>query len=190
MPVTELDARTALVLIDLQRAVVSLPLAHPVETVVANAVRLAEAFRARQAPVVLVTVSFAADGADALQPRTDQTVPRWVMPPEGAQIVPELGPQAGDILITKRQWGAFYGTDLDLQLRRRGVTGIVLGGIATSIGVESTARAAFEHGYNQTFALDAMTDRDLQAHEHVVARIFPRLGQQDSTDAILACWQG
>ena len=45
---------------------------------------------------------------------------------------------AGDIVITKRQWGAFHGTELDLQLRRRGIRGIVLGGIATNFGVEFT----------------------------------------------------
>ncbi|MBI0384557.1 isochorismatase family protein, partial [Streptomyces albiflaviniger] len=91
----------------------------------------------------------------------------------------------GDIVVTKHTWGAFHGTDLDLQLRRRGATQVVLGGIATSIGVESTARAAYAHGYHVTLATDAMTDMDADAHRNSVEKIFPRLGETDSTDAII-----
>src|SRR5271163_2410393 len=103
-----------------------------------------------------------------------------------ADIVPELDPQASDVRVTKMQWGAFYGTALDLQLRRRGVTQIVLCGIATSIGVESTARDAYERGYNVTLAVDAMTDMKAEAHDNSLARIFPRLGETGTTDAVLA----
>jgi len=87
--------------------------------------------------------------------------------------------------VTKRNWGAFYGTDLDLQLRRRGVTQVVLAGIATSIGVESTARAAHEHGYQVTLATDAMTDLDPEAHRNSIERIFPRLGERGTTDEVI-----
>ena len=106
--------------------------------------------------------------------------------PEFVQLVPELEPKPGDILITKRQWSAFYGTELDLQLRRRKVTGIVLAGVATSIGVDTTARGAHERAYNVTFASDAMTDIDPAAHEFAMKKIFPRIGEVDSTDALLA----
>jgi len=89
-----------------------------------------------------------------------------------------------DVVITKRQPGAFHGTDLDLQLRRRGSTGIVLCGVATSLGVESTARAAYDHGYNVTFAVDAMTDFNPAAHQHSVEVVFPRFGEVDTTERI------
>jgi nicotinamidase-related amidase len=107
-------------------------------------------------------------------------------PPEGWDvIVDDLAGHPEDILVTKRSWGAFYGTDLDLQLRRRGITQIVLGGLATSIGVESTARAAHEHGYHVTLVTDAMSDLDADAHRNSIEKIFPRLGETATTAEIL-----
>src|SRR6202012_2579460 len=105
--------------------------------------------------------------------------------PEFFQLLPELGPKPGDILVMKRQPSAFYGTELDLQLRRRGVTGIVLTGVSTSVGVDSTARAAAERAYNITFASDAITDVDAAAHEFCTTKIFPRLGEVDDSGAIV-----
>jgi nicotinamidase-related amidase len=183
---TELDPRTALVLIDLQKGIMGLPTVHSTADIVANAARLAAAFRARNLPVVLVNVAFSPDRADMLKPRADVVPPVRTLTPDFSELVPELSAQPTDIRITKRQWGAFYGTDLDLQLRRRGVTGIVLGGIATSIGVESTARAAFEHGYNLTFAADAMTDMKEFSHRNSIEHIFPRIGQVRTTAEIIA----
>lgn len=186
MPVSELDPRTALIVIDLQRGVVGLPTVHPVAGVVANAARLADAFRASDQPVVLVNV-FIRPGVDALQPRADLKPPPRTISPEFAELVPEMRADPNrDILITKRQWGAFFGTELDLQLRRRKITGIVLCGIATSIGVESTARAAYELGYNQSFAADAMTDLAEDAHDVSLKRIMARIGEVGSTDDIIA----
>ncbi|MEU4142507.1 hydrolase [Streptomyces parvulus] len=185
MAVTTLDPRTALVVIDLQAGIVAAPVRpHTSADVVARSVELADAFRARDLPVVLVRVSFAADGADAVPGRTEAGAggPR----PEGWDVVvDELSGHPGDIRITKRNWGAFHGTGLDVQLRRRGVTQIVLTGIATSIGVESTARAAHEHGYHVTLATDAMTDMDADAHRNSVERIFPRLGETGTTAEVL-----
>jgi nicotinamidase-related amidase len=187
MTVTTLDPRTALVVIDLQGGVVANPAVapHPAADVVARTASLAAAFRSRGLPVVLVRVSFRPDGSDAAPGRIEGG-PRPRPRPEGWDvIVPEItGP--GDIVVTKRNWGAFYGTDLDLQLRRRGVTQIVLTGIATSIGVESTARAAYEHGYHVTLAVDAMTDLHCDAHRNSLQRIFPRLGETGTTPEILA----
>jgi nicotinamidase-related amidase len=184
MPATALDPKTALVVIDLQKGVTQAPLVHLIRDIVANTARIAEAFRRAGLPVVLVNVSFSADGADFPRTRTD--VSRSIaLPPDFAELVPELGAQPNDIRITKRQPNAFYGTDLDLQLRRRHVTGIVLTGVATSSGVDGTARAAQERAYNVTFASDAISDRDAEAHEFVMTKIFPRLGEVDTTDAIL-----
>ena len=97
----------------------------------------------------------------------------------------ELDPQPGDLLVTKQPWGAFHGTPLDSLLHDRGVTQIVLTGVATSAGVESTARSAHEHGYHVVLATDAMTDRDPEVHRHSVERIFPRIGETATTAEIL-----
>jgi nicotinamidase-related amidase len=133
-----------------------------------------------------VSVTFSVDGGERLRSRTEAPARSIPMGPDFGEVVPELGPKAGDILITKRQGNAFYGTELDLQLRRRGVTGIVLTGVSTSNGVDATARAAHEAAYNVTFASDAITDVDPEAHGFVMKKIFPRLGEIDSTDALLA----
>ena len=186
MPATALDPKTALVVIDLQNALVKYPTVHPMSGVVANAARLADAFRRANLPVVLVTVAFAPDGADRVQTRTE--VPQRASPgdPDAWRVVAELGPKPGDLLVTKHQWSAFYGTDLDLQLRRRHVTGIVFAGVATSVGVDTTARAAHERAYNLTFASDAMSDVDAAAHEFSMKKVFPRIGEIDTSDAIVA----
>jgi nicotinamidase-related amidase len=108
------------------------------------------------------------------------------LPPDWSEFIPELDRQPGDVVILKRQWGAFYGTDLNLQLRRRGLTTIVICGISTEFGVESTARDAYEHGYEMIFAQDAMTGQTAESHANSVERIFPRLGRVRSTDEIIA----
>jgi nicotinamidase-related amidase len=108
------------------------------------------------------------------------------VPPDFSQIVPELGPLEGDLVVTKRQWGAFYGTELDLELRRRGIRTIVLGGIATNFGVESTARDAYERGYELVFAEDAMAGPTAEAHQFAVTTIFPRIGLVRSSAEVLA----
>ena len=182
-------SKTALVVIDLQKGIVGMP-AMPRSSleVVARAAKLAAAMRAALGTVVLVRVTPSPDGKDALKPITDNPATSAVgaPPPDWADIVPELGPAANDILITKRQWGAFYGTELDLQLRRRGVDTIILCGISTNIGVESTARDAFERGYQQVFVEDAMAAREAEDHRHTVNTLFPRIGRIRSTDDVLA----
>lgn len=182
MSATTLDPRTALVVIDLQRGIVAMPTApHPADEVVTRSAQLAAAFRKAGLPVVLVNVTALAPG------RTDGGPAATPSFPEGwAELVGELDRQPSDITVSKQQWGAFYGTGLDMELRRRGVTQIVLCGISTSIGVESTARDAYEYGYNVTVATDAVTDSDAAAHERAVGTIFPRLGETGSTADILA----
>ncbi|MEU7380386.1 hydrolase [Streptomyces sp. NPDC042207] len=186
MALTALDPRTALVVIDLQAGIAAAPTQpYSGPEVISRSVELADAFRARNLPVVLVRVSFAPDFADMPPGRTEATRSGGARPEGWDVIVPELAGHAGDVTVTKHNWGAFHGTDLDVQLRRRGVTQIVLTGIATSIGVESTARAAHEHGYHVTLATDAMSDMDAEAHRGSVERIFPRLGETGTTAEIL-----
>lgn len=179
-------AKTALVVIDLQKGIVERQTApYTAEAVIRNAAALAEAFRKNEMPVFLVRVTPSPDGKDALRPITDVTMPAQIPPPGWADIVPEMGPKAGDFIITKHQWGAFYGTELDLEFRRRGMTTIVLCGIATNIGVESTARFAYEYGYQQVFAEDAMSALSAEEHEFAIAKTFPRIGLVRKTDEIL-----
>lgn len=180
MPITTLDPTTALVVIDLQRGIVGRTTVHPVADIIANAARLARAFRHRNLPVVLVNVAGRAPG------RIEAPMPPFAPPAGSTELVPELEVQASDILITKYTWGAFHATALDLQLRRRGVTQLVLCGISTSIGVETTARAGFEHGYHLTLVTDAMTDTVAELHHSSVARVFPRLGETGTTADVLA----
>jgi nicotinamidase-related amidase len=182
--------RTAIVVIDMQKGILTrLGAPHPQTAVVANCARLLAAARAAGAQPVLVHVGGSPDGADRLKPVADQA---WrttgPLPPDWSELIPELDCQPADIVILKRQWGAFYGTDLDLQLRRRSLTAIVLCGIATEFGVESTARDAFERGYELIFAEDAMTGTNAESHLNSVERIFPRMGRVRATDEIVAAF--
>jgi nicotinamidase-related amidase len=185
MPIQILDARTALVLIDLQKGITAMPTVHSAEGVIEQAAAMARAFRARELPVVRVRVAFSADGGDVIRSRVDAPPPAITRGPDWAELREEIGTGPHDIIITKRQWDAFFGTELDLQLRRRKMTGIVLAGISTSIGVESTARHGRELGYEIAIASDAVTDTVQAAHENSLQRIFPRLGQIDTTAAII-----
>jgi nicotinamidase-related amidase len=179
-------SKTALVVIDLQTGITSIPTEpYPVKFVVDNSVRLISAAREKGVPVFLVHVSPSPDLKDALHPVSETSFPSRGYNPGWSDYIPELDLQPEDFLITKHQWGAFYGTELDLQLRRRGIDTIILCGIATNFGVESTARFAFEYGFNQIFVRDAMAARSREEHEHPLKYIFPRLGLIRDTDEIL-----
>jgi nicotinamidase-related amidase len=184
MPLSQLDNTAALMVIDLQKGIVGLPTVHPIGDIVDRSARLARAFRARGLPVVLVNVTGAAPG------RTDAGRPAFALPPDWTELVPELEPQPDDLIVSKQRWGAFIGTSLDEELRRRGVTQVFLTGVATSAGVESTARSAYDHGYNVVLVADAISDRDADAHRHGVEKIFPRLGETDTTANVLTRLNG
>ncbi len=179
MTATSLDPKTALVVIDLQNGIVALPTVHPAGEIVARTRELLAAFRGAGLPVVLVTVTGGAPG------RVEVPGGGRDRPADWSTLVPELDQQPTDHTVVKHTWGAFTGTDLDEYLRGAGVTQIVLAGIATSLGVESTARAAHERGYNVTLAVDAMTDVNMGAHTNAVMHIFPRLGETASTQDII-----
>lgn len=180
MALDSIPQDVALVLIDLQRGITSLPTQPPAEEVVAKAAKLADAFRAKQLPVVLVRVQPLSAGA----PPTDVQPPPMKVDETFAQLRPELG--APDVDIVKPAWDAFVGTGLDLQLRRRRVKTLVLGGIRTAIGVESTARTAFILGYATLFLTDVMADVDASLHDRALNAIFPRLGRRTTSDEVLS----
>ncbi len=176
---------SALVVIDLQKGVTGRDASpHSTSSVVKNSARLAARFREKHMPVFLVRVDF--KGALPLSVVTDTTFLQGDRPADWSEFVPELGVSGSDIVITKRQWGAFYGTDLEQQLRRRKIETIVLCGIATTYGVESTARFAYEYGFNQIFVEDAMTDLSQEAHRVSVDLVLKRMGRVRSTEGVLA----
>ena len=180
-------ASTALILIDLQKGIAAYQLApYSFEAVLAKGKELARRFRVAKAPVVLVNVAFAPDLSDALKAPVERPLgkaPAGGFPEDWSELADGLA-EASDLKVTKRQWGAFYGTDLDLQLRRRGVSTVVIGGIATNMGVESTARAAHEHGYAVVLAEDAATTFAAEMHVFAFEHIFPHLGRVAKADEI------
>ena len=179
MSLTTLDAKTALIVIDLQKGIVALPPAELSAPVIKQACVLVAAFRSHNLPVVLVNVNGGAPG------RTEQSRGQRAHEPGWDELIPELNQQPTDHQVTKRTWGAFAHTELDAYLRDRGVTQVVIAGVATSIGVESTARQAYELGYNVTLAIDAMADLSPDTHLNSITRIFPKLGETGSTQDII-----
>jgi nicotinamidase-related amidase len=178
MAVTIIDPKVALILVDLQKGIVGLSTAHPVGPIIERAALLASAFRHRRLPVVLVNVKGGAPG------RAEQQR-RGTFPPDFSELIPELQQNAEDHVVTKHTWGAFTDTDLGEHLKSLGVTQVVIAGVATSIGVESTARQAHERGLNVVLAIDAMTDLSIESHENSLARIFPRLGETGTAASII-----
>jgi nicotinamidase-related amidase len=178
MPLTQIDSVAALVVIDMQKGVVALPTVHPVSEITERVARLAHAFREHRLPVVLVNVAGGAPG------RVDAKF-NFSPPADWTDLVPELGKQPGDYMVTKLQIGAFYGTALEQILRRSGATQVFLAGVATSMGVEATARNAYDHGYNVGLVVDAMTDLNSDAHRHSIERVFPRIGETATTHDVL-----
>jgi nicotinamidase-related amidase len=184
MALTTLDPKTALIVVDLQKGIAGSPLTHPIRDVVERARSLAAAFRRHGLPVVLVNVAGGAPGRTERPPRID------VLPEGWTDLIPELDQQPSDIVVTKRTWGAFASTDLEVRLKALGVTQIVVTGVATGTGVEATARQAYDQGFNVTLAIDAMTDVRVQAHDYSVANVFPRLGETGTTQDIIDLLEG
>jgi nicotinamidase-related amidase len=179
MALTTLDSKTALIVVDLQKGICSFPTARPANDVAKHASALIQAFRIHHLPIVLVNVTGRAPG------RTEQTRANSSFSADFADFLPELDQQPHDHVVTKKAWGAFTHTDLDAHLKSLGTTQVVILGIATSVGVESTARQAYEHGYNVTLAIDAMTDMSEEAHQYATTKIFPKLGETGTTQEII-----
>jgi nicotinamidase-related amidase len=181
MPLTTLDPNTALIVIDLQKGIVNGNFIHPIGEVVDRTRALIDVFHAKGLPVVLVNVAGRAPGRTEQGPRSSQAFAEgWT------DLLPQLDRQPSDIVVTKRSWGAFATTELERLLKERGVTQVVVAGVATSVGVEATARQAYEQGFNVTLALDAMTDFREEAHQYSIRNVFPRVGETGSAAEITA----
>jgi nicotinamidase-related amidase len=178
--------KTAIVVIDLQKGIASIPTEpYSSKVVIENTAKILKEFRKNSMPVFLINVTPSKDMKDALRPISETSFSMSNYDSSWSEFVPDLDIQPTDFRITKHQWGAFYGTELDLQLRRRKIETIVLCGIATNFGVESTARFAYEFGFNQIFVEDAMAARSKDEHNFPVKYIFPRLGLIRSTDQVI-----
>ena len=180
MALTTLDPDTALLVVDLQKGVIGSPVIHPIAEVVERTRALINIFRARWLPVVLINVAGGAPGHTEQPPRLRSPLPEGF-----TDFISELGQRPDDIVVTKRTWGAFASTGLEARLKALGVTQVVVVGVATGTGVESTARQAYEAGFNVTLAVDAMTDTRPEAHAWSLRNVFPRLGETGSTDEII-----
>jgi len=177
-------ATTALILIDLQHGIVGMQTSpHPASSVLEKAASLAATFRKNSSPVIYVRV----DLANMLQIPADRSHrdPKNPPPAIASELVPASGVQPGDVVITKRHWSAFSGTDLEVMLKKSGRKTLVIGGIATNFGVESTARAAAGLGFGVVFVEDATTSIDAQAHEFAFNTIFPLLGRVRKTPEVI-----
>jgi nicotinamidase-related amidase len=181
--ITAIDKNTALILIDLQNSVIGLPVVHPIDEILDNANKLIAAFREKNLPIIIVNVK--PKDAAWIKSRKEVKMPPHSDDENLYKITDRLGTSSDDIFITKHTWNAFFETSLNDELRDRDITGIVFGGVSTSIGVEGTARAASELGYNISFAIDAITDRTKEAHERSVQFIYPRLGEIGNTQEII-----
>lgn len=179
MTISTLDTKTALVVIDLQKGIVGMPTAHPMDGIIRNSVALVEAFRARKLPVVLVNVDGQPPG------RTERSFSLDKMPAGWTELIPQLNRQPSDHLVTKKTRGAFTNTDLEQYLKANAVTQVVIIGVSTSAGVESTARHAHELGFNVAVVTDAMTDTESDAHHNSVTRIFPKMSETGTTQQLL-----
>jgi nicotinamidase-related amidase len=175
--ITAIDKNTALVLIDLQKGIVKMDVVHPIKDVLQKSALLVDAFHKANLPVVGVNVIPTPANLRNENPVAKNVASSMAAMEGFADIVEDIKTLPTDIFVTKRTWNAFYNTPLHEELKKRNITGIVLAGIATSIGVEGTARAAHELGYNISFATDAMTDRMAEAHKHSMQIIFPRIGE-------------
>jgi nicotinamidase-related amidase len=184
MPYTALDPNTALIVVDLQKGIVDSRVIPSLGPVIERSCALLHVFRKHGLPVVLVNVAGVAPG------RTERPRPNITQTEGWTDFIAELDPQPSDIVITKRTWGAFTHTTLEAQLNALGVTQVVITGVATGTGVESTARQAYELGFNVSLVLDAMTDARAEAHNYSIKNVLPRLGEtgiaQDIIDLLSA----
>lgn len=180
MPISTIDPQAALIVVDLQQGTVGNPTVHPIEGIVDRAADLVAAFRRHGRPVVLANVDGTPPG------RNDLGRPASVWPESMTELIAALDQQPADLTVTRRAWSAFAGTDLEGKLVALGVTQIVIAGVATSFGVESTARHGYDHGFNVVVAIDAVTDMRPEAHENSVTRVFPILGETGTSAEIVA----
>ena len=188
----ELDpARSALIVVDLQNFTIAMDtVPTAARDVLANAVRLAEACRQAGILVVLVRVGHDLNKMPHPSPKTDAGFSVFQAGPGAKELAPALGPEPGDVIVDKYNWGAFHGTNLDAHLRRRGIQTLLMTGLVTNIGVDTTMREAQAHGYDQVLVSDAVAAMSLEEHDHMLKYVAPRLSRVRTTGEVLAAIEG
>lgn len=177
--------KTALLIIDLQKGILEMPTQpHSTQEILKNAHKLVSTFRQQDAFIAFIRVQFH-DGKDKLHPNAMKELPGKDAAPEFSQFAELLDLTDSDYIVNKRGFSGFFGTDLDLQLRRRGIENLVLCGISTHAAVDSTARDAYQYAYNQFFITDAMGAATRELHNFPIDNIFPLMGQTLSTEEFL-----
>lgn len=182
-PLTLAGRTCALIVIDLQVSNEHLPFQpHSFVDVVRNSNVVAAAVRSSGGLVAHTHVLL----TEMLDLPADETLPSTCMVPNGTEFAADAGPAPGDVVVAKRQWGAFYATDLDQQLRRRKIETLLIGGVATEFGVESTVRAAYDQGYDLVFVEDAISGATRDSSNFFMRTLFPRIGRVRSSAQVAA----
>ncbi|HEC2145084.1 TPA: isochorismatase family protein [Staphylococcus delphini] len=178
---------TALVLVDLQKGIAKMgeTAPHPVSRVLENAGEMVKLFKENNGFIAFIRVNFH-DGKDVLKPNAMRPLPGGEPGADFAELADELGAEPHDYIVNKRGFSGFFGTDLDLQLRRRGIENIVIGGISTHMGVDTTARDAYQYAYNQYFISDMMSAPEASLHDFSIEHSFPLMGQVLTTAEMIA----
>ncbi|MGJ0389222.1 isochorismatase family protein [Microbacterium sp. CGR1] len=180
MPKIELPSTTALVVVDVQAGTLPNARAVSAEDLVSHVGSLVEAFRDSDRLVAFVVSTGTAVGATEYGPGGRV----W---PEGfAELAPGIANREGESVHPRAGWSAFAGTSLLEELTARQITDVVVAGLATTFGVESTARAAADLGLSVVVVSDAVSDPDPSGHERSLTRVFPALGRVRTTSEVLA----
>lgn len=166
--------KPALLVMDVQRVVVD---RYPDPAYLPRLRQAIDAARAGNVPVIYVTVGFR-PGYPEVSSRNKMFGPLTratgaAGSDEATQIHPDVAPEPGDILVTKRRVSAFAGSDLDLVLRAGDIDHLVLTGIATSGVVLSTLRQAADLDFGLTVLSDGCLDADPEVHRVLTEKVFP-----------------
>ncbi|MGW0180409.1 isochorismatase family cysteine hydrolase [Nocardia sp. NPDC003345] len=180
MPLTELPAASALVVVDMQSGTLPNARAVPADLLLDRVALLLTGFRQAGHTVVHLVATGTPDGRTAYA----DSGRSW--DEDRTEIPPEVAPTGNEPLLRRRAWSGFAGTDLEQRLRAGGVTTVVVAGLATTFGVESTARSAYDLGFDVIVAADAVSDPDPAGHERSITRVFPVLGRVAAAADIVA----
>ena len=184
-------SKTAFVAIDMQKGIVNNGTLspHTAQSILTNNDLLVRTLKRTAALKVLVNVDIST--FPYLSQQTDMGGMTASVPPEFTDLLlkDSLKDTNNMLTITNYNPSAFFGTSLDLQLRRRGIETIVLSGVATTKGVYATALDAFQHGYHVVLAEDACSDRDKESHQLFIKKIFPKTARVRSTKQIIEAIQ-
>src|SRR4029453_14094644 len=100
-----------------------------------------------------------------------------------SEIAAEVAPAEGDVVVPKNRWSSFFQTNLELQLRVRGLDTIVIAGGSTDVGIAATVYAARDMDLGIVVVRDACYSMRGNNNEFFMERVFPRMGRVMTVDA-------